>query len=157
MILIHKHAPKQKWCLKINPVMPILQLNCHKKSKLTPKYVSGEIKDEVTIVLLQGLDFCKVTLYSWNSAQLCWLFSSYECQTALGRWGRTIIQFSKVKNKTQKGHLSNIRSVAEHELQSSVHIMGITLLRLLLGSIAVELSLQKGQWPRSKSQTLSRA
>lgn len=32
--------------------------------KLNPKYTLGKIKDEVTIVLTQGLDFCTVILYS---------------------------------------------------------------------------------------------
>lgn len=52
----------------MNPVMPILQLDFIKKIKLNPKYVVGEIKDEVTIVLTQGLYVCVVILYSWISA-----------------------------------------------------------------------------------------
>lgn len=35
--LIRKHAPKQRWCLKINVIMPILQLNCYKENYINPK------------------------------------------------------------------------------------------------------------------------
>lgn len=67
-MLTRKHAPKQTGCFKMNPVMPILQLDFIKKIKLNPKYVVGEIKDEVTIVLTQGLYVCVFILCSWISA-----------------------------------------------------------------------------------------
>lgn len=36
-MLIREHGPKQTWCLKINPAMPILQLDWHKENEIKPK------------------------------------------------------------------------------------------------------------------------
>jgi len=36
-MLIRKHAPKQTRCLKVNPIIPKLQLDCHKEKETKPK------------------------------------------------------------------------------------------------------------------------
>lgn len=78
-------------------------------------------------------NFCTATLTVFQS----WML---KCFREAGLQGNDY-RISKVKNKTQKGHLSIIKLVAQLELYSSVCIMDITLLRLLPHRISVALSL----------------